>query len=143
MKFDAYKPGQGRLSRGIAAGGAGVLLLYGCYRAYWFLHSYVWAGTAMGGMEVPGIGTPLSPGLLITVALVLGSAYFVYYALNRPDLADLLIETESEMRKVTWPTLEEAKNSSLVVVVCVVVMALLITVFDMSLHWVFRLVGIS
>jgi preprotein translocase SecE subunit len=94
-------------------------------------------------MEVPGIGTPLSPGLLITVALVLGSAYFVYYALNRPDLADLLIETESEMRKVTWPTLEEAKNSSLVVVVCVVVMALLITVFDMSLHWVFRLVGIS
>ena len=143
MKFEIYKKGQGRLSRGIAAVGAGVLLLYGCYKAYWWLHGFVWSGTAIAGMEIPGFGTPLSTGLLITVALVVASALLVFYALNRPDLADLLIETESEMRKVTWPTLEEAKNSSLVVVVCVVIMALLITVFDMSLHWVFRLVGIS
>lgn len=143
MKFEIYKNGQGRISRGVAAAGAGILLLLGCYRFYWFLHSYVWASTPIAGIEIPGLGTPLSAALLISFAAVAVCGLLVFYAVNRPDLADLLIETESEMRKVTWPTFEEAKNSSLVVVVCVVIMAVLITVFDIVLRQVFTLVGIG
>lgn len=143
MKFEIYKNGQGRFARGAAAAGAGILLLLGCYRLYWFLHSYVWASAPIAGIEIPGLGTPLSAALLLALAAVVVFGLVVFYAVNRPDLADLLIETESEMRKVTWPTFEEAKNSSLVVVVCVVIMAVLITVFDAALRLAISLVGIG
>jgi preprotein translocase SecE subunit len=43
----------------------------------------------------------------------------LYRYLQRPKVADLLIETEGELRKVTWPKLEDVTNSSLVVVFCV------------------------
>jgi len=56
---------------------------------------------------------------LITLALLC----FLLWTLRRweqkPKIADLLIETESEMRKVTWPSMPEAVNSSIVVIVCV------------------------
>jgi preprotein translocase SecE subunit len=143
MKFEIYKKGQGALARWVAAIGGGVILLLGCYRCYWWLQSYVWASSPIGGIEIPGFGAPLNAALIVAILLVLGSALLVYYAVNRPDLADLLIDTEGEMRKVTWPTLEEAKNSSLVVIVCVVIMGVLITVFDALLRVAFTLVGIG
>jgi preprotein translocase SecE subunit len=39
--------------------------------------------------------------------------------LDKPKNADLLIDTESEMRKVTWPTFKDVVSSSLVVIFCV------------------------
>ena len=42
--------------------------------------------------------------------------------LESPKIADLLIDTETELRKVTWPSGQEVLNSSIVVVVCVVVL---------------------
>ena len=63
-------------------------------------------------------GLVLSPAWIL---FVLAAAwYFLYRWQQTPKVADLLIETEAELRKVTWPTMSEAINSSIVVIACVV-----------------------
>ena len=58
-------------------------------------------------------------GILVIVAVVAGM-WFLNRTLETPKNADLLIETENELRKVTWPTLDETVDGSVVVIVVVV-----------------------
>ncbi|MBL8692997.1 MAG: preprotein translocase subunit SecE [Planctomycetes bacterium] len=53
--------------------------------------------------------------------------------LNRPHVADLLIETEAELKKVTWPTMPDTASSSLIVLITVLVIFLLVAVYDFGL----------
>ena len=69
--------------------------------------------------EIPVLGVELTGGFLIATVLFAGGMYALYTWLERPKSADLLIETEQELRKVTWPTGGEVINSSIVVIVCV------------------------
>lgn len=122
----AYKPDQGRLVRLAAFWSLAILILYGCNSLHTELSSY-WPGDdgrpilgkAIAGLRIPILGADLSPALLIAL-LVLGAAWFLLHRWqNSPKIADLLIETEAELRKVTWPTMPEALNSSVIVIVCV------------------------
>jgi preprotein translocase SecE subunit len=120
----AYRSDQGRLARLAAFWSLGVLLFYGCVSLYRTL------SPAFGGKlstpftqsmkSIPVIGLPLNPALLITAVVLAGSWYALYRWQQTPKVADLLIETEAELRKVTWPTIPEAVNSSIVVIVCVI-----------------------
>jgi transcriptional antiterminator NusG len=65
------------------------------------------------------LGLSLNAALLIVVRCALGALWLLYRWHRTPKIADLLIETEAELRKVTWPTMPEAINSSIVVIVCV------------------------
>ena len=56
---------------------------------------------------------------LVTLA-VLGLV--IYLILNRPKSADMLIETENEMRKVTWPSGPETWTGTIAVITTVVVL---------------------
>ena len=60
--------------------------------------------------------------------------------LNRPASVDTLIDTEQELKKVSWPSKTEVRNATLVVVLVTFVMAILLFGFDRILQWVFRLV---
>lgn len=74
----------------------------------------------IGGIRLPVLGVNLSPAFLIA-AIVFGVGMWLLNRwLARPRYADLLIETETELRKVTWPTIEETINGSVVVILCVV-----------------------
>ena len=44
-----------------------------------------------------------------------------------------MIDTELELRKVTWPTMQEVINSSIVVIVCVVVLMVFLAGSDLVL----------
>jgi preprotein translocase SecE subunit len=119
----AYKSDQGRLARLIAFWSLAALVFYGCVSLRATLSSAF--GGKLGqpliaGMkQIPVLGLNFNAALLIT-AIVLGAAwYYLYRWQQTPKIADLLIETESELRKVTWPTIPEAVNSSLVVIACV------------------------
>jgi preprotein translocase SecE subunit len=59
-------------------------------------------------------------GLAVTVALML----------NKPSMADFLIATESEMKKVSWSSRAELMGSTMVVIGTIFVMAALITLAD-------------
>ena len=55
--------------------------------------------------------------------------------MNRQKAADMLIETESEMRKVTWPTFLDAWHGTLAVLVTVVFMGAFLAVSDVVLTY--------
>ncbi|MBL8862742.1 MAG: preprotein translocase subunit SecE [Planctomycetes bacterium] len=119
----AYKQDQGRYARLAAFWSLAILIFYGCTSLYTTLLGYfpnVMAKPLVAGMpKVPVLGVPLNPGMLIAAAVLGLSVWFLYRLLERPKQADALIETESELRKVTWPTVPEAVRSSVVVIACV------------------------
>lgn len=73
------------------------------------------------------ISTCIALGVLLVVALV------VYAVLNRPRIADALIETEAEMQKVTWPTWGEAWQGTIAVTFMVIVLFVFLTAADLVL----------
>ncbi len=144
MDLKVYKKGQGKLARGVAFGSIALLLLYGSRSFYWALDR--WTAPEAGGhgwpfrtwLEVPLLGLPVNPALVICLLLFSGLALATYVFLNRPKAADLMIETETEFRKITWPSWQEAFNSALVVIGTSLALAFLLFVFDMGLHQVFE-----
>jgi preprotein translocase SecE subunit len=60
--------------------------------------------------------------------------------MNRSAPTDFLVETETEMKKVTWPTKDEASNASLVVIGTVVVIGCLLALFDVVLNFLFKFI---
>ena len=120
----AYKKDQGRLARLAAFWSAAALVFYGCVSMHTLL-SGVFSG-ALGRpllasfKKIPVLGLNFNPALLITASILAAAWILLYRWQQTPKVADLLIETEAELRKVTWPTVPEAIQSSLVVIVCVV-----------------------
>lgn len=120
-----YKKDQGRMARMFAFWSLTLLCLFGCNSLYTVLSSRVDAldrALVDAVPEIPILGWPLNGAFVITTALFLGGAFLLLRYLERPKSADLLIDTESELRKVSWPTLDEVINSSVVVIILVVVL---------------------
>jgi preprotein translocase SecE subunit len=119
----AYKSDQGRLARLIAFWSLAALVFYGCVSLRATLSSAfggkLGAPLIAGMKQIPVLGLNFNAALLITGAVLAVAWYYLYRWQQTPKIADLLIETESELRKVTWPTVPEAVNSSLVVIACV------------------------
>lgn len=114
-----YKPEQGRLTRGIGFLLCSILWMYGCRTFYFFLH-WPWATGKMMEDVIPIINQPLNPAFIISCGLFVAGELVIIWFVNRPKLGTLLIETETEMKKVTWPSWGESFNSSLVVLVAVI-----------------------
>ena len=82
--------------RWCAAGAALAYMLFAALRWYGFM-----AG-ARTGLEV--FGLPVSVGQVGATVLALGGLVLVYYLFFvHPKISDFLIESEGELRKVTWP----------------------------------------
>ena len=115
-----YKKDQGRMARMTAFWILAILVFYGCnslYRELLLLSESL--AKPIGGLRIPVLGLDLSPALLIAGLVLSACLWLLWRWQNKPKNADLLIETESELRKVTWPTLEEAIQGSVTVIVCV------------------------
>lgn len=120
-----YKHEQGRMTRMAAFWTLAVLLFYGCHSLFsavqqWFPEAGL--GRPLGGIRIPVLGLDLSPALLIAGVVLAGGLFLLYRWQNKPKNADLLIETEAELKKVTWPTIPEAIGSSVVVIMTVVIL---------------------
>lgn len=119
----SYKGDQGRLARLAVFWALAILLFYGCVSLYRTL-SPAFGGTlatpfSASLKKIPVVGLPLNPAILITAVVLAAAWYGLYRWQQTPKVADLLIETETELRKVTWPTIPEAVNSSIIVIVVV------------------------
>jgi len=64
----------------------------------------------------------------------------LYFAFFHVKTGDLLIDTESEMRKVVWPTREEVRGSTIVVIATTFLLAISLYVIDLGLATLFQLV---
>ena len=135
MGLELYKAGQGKYARGIAyLLGAG-LIVFGGIRLY--------ATINVPGREwvkdIPLVGH-ISIYNTIALGVVLLGFLLLHLLLNRPSAVDALVDTEQELKKVSWPSKIEVRNATLVVVLVTFVMAILLYGFDRILQWVFRLV---
>ena len=138
--LEFYKKGQGSIARLLSLGGSLLLLLWSGRSLWVYLSGFTsLAGESATLVTVPTVGLDINIALLIAVVVMFASAAGVVWTLNRPRLVDLLIETEAEMKKVSWPSRQEAWNSSVIVVITVVVMMGLLFFYDYTLNKIFLL----
>ena len=138
----AYRKDQGRMARMTAFWSLAILIFYGCVSlrtelATTFAESL---GQPINGMRIPVLGLDLSPALLITAFVLALSLAMLYRWEQTPKNADLLIETESELRKVSWPSLDEAINGSWAVMLTVLVLMGFLAGIDFLLGRVARVI---
>jgi preprotein translocase SecE subunit len=130
----AYKQDQGRMVRMAVFWSIAVLLFHGCSslrRELAGRFSSTLGEPLFAALDrIPVLGIRLSGALLIAVVVFAGGLFVAYRWQEKPKNAELLIETETELRKVTWPTGQEVFNSSMVVVVCVVLLMAFLAAAD-------------
>lgn len=136
MNLEILKKGQGGRARGLAYLMSGGIVLYGAIALYATINR---PGANVYVSKLPVIGD-LSLYKLIAVAAFGIGLLLAHLFLNRATLVDLMIDTEQEMRKVSWPSRAEVQSSSVVVVVVTFILAMVLFGFDNLLQWLFRLV---
>ncbi|MCH2105501.1 MAG: preprotein translocase subunit SecE [Planctomycetes bacterium] len=121
-----------------------IFLFYGCVSLQRELTASFGGSLAqpIGGIRLPILGMDLSPAFLIVTSLFALGIFLFYRWLERPKQADTLIDTESEMKKVTWPTLSETMSGSITVIMTVLILMTILAAFDWALGrittaWVF------
>ena len=150
--FEVHKPGQAKLSRTIALLGGLFLIVWGCRSlvyelpSLWKVLGDAWNEILSGarpdeGWRVDLIVAETKFSLAATIALLAaivgGFAWF--RLLNRPKIADHLVDMESELRKVSWPSFADAWQSTLVVSGFTALIVVLVFVYDLTIKFVIDL----
>ncbi|MAB90146.1 MAG: preprotein translocase subunit SecE [Planctomycetes bacterium] len=63
----------------------------------------------------------------------------IHRFLNKPRSAEFLIETNEELKKVTWPSWADAKSSSMIVLGFMVFLAIFLWSSDLLFGFIFGL----
>ena len=122
MVFDIYKRGQGKYTRLCSAFAIAIIAGLGCLQLYKKLQ----AGDI--GLWVE---TMVPAGLFAVLA------FFAFWLVNKPSVADFLISAEGEMKKVSWSSRQEIAVSTFIVIVVVVLMAILLGTTDLGFRTLF------
>ncbi|HEU4338502.1 MAG TPA: preprotein translocase subunit SecE [Planctomycetota bacterium] len=121
------KGGQGRWARVGAYVGFGLIALYGAIALHklpglesrWFAGEFgLWQKKFLGALFT--VRPVLFPAIGFFLASMIGFHLFV----NRPRAAEFLIETQGELKRVSWPTRREWIGSTVVVLALVTVLSL-------------------
>ncbi len=138
------KPGQGGKVRFSAYVGIGAMALFGAYSLYMVPPaSSSWWGNLTAPLMIFGKALSLKPVLFPAAATFATVMLGVHLLLNREGWTDFLIETEGEIKKVSWPARKEYLGSSLVVVLVVAVVSAFLYFVDQGLSWLMRNSGIG
>lgn len=139
-----YKKDQGRMARMAAFWSLAALIFYGCtsLRAELAGRFPQSLGKPLIASfpELPVLGVQLSAAFLIVAALFTAAIWLLYRWVEKPKNADLLIETEAELRKVTWPTAKEVIGSSTVVILSVLFLMAFLAGADLLLARIARVI---
>ncbi|NLW96280.1 MAG: preprotein translocase subunit SecE [Xanthomonadaceae bacterium] len=99
-----------------------LLVVAGVFAFYWF--DGQWPGAARIAV--------------VAVAVVAAAAVFMTTAKGH-QTREFLYESRFELRKVVWPTRQEATRMTWVVILVVVIIALLLAGFDAVIQWLVKL----
>jgi len=121
--FEIYKKGQGTIARWVAALGLGALAGFGTYELYDTL------SVSTGNLSLAGTSVPWS--VLISGLVFVAAAILIAWLINLPKFVDYLIMSEIELRKVSWPTREELKRQTAVVIIALIVFSFVLWLADM------------
>jgi preprotein translocase subunit SecE len=74
---------------------------------------------------------------------VLLCAWLTFWMVNSPKMAEFLIMTESEMRKVTWPARKDVVNSTKVIILITLILGVMLWLVDLGFVELFHRIGLS
>lgn len=131
----SYRKDQGRYARMFAFWALVLLVAYGCFHGGGLSDLLDrWMGDSNPVYIDPfPILKTLKASTLIALGVLAVVAFVIHRILNRPKIADTLIDTESELHKVTWPSWGEAWQGTMAVTVMVVILFVFLTLVDLSL----------
>ena len=96
---------------------------------------------AVGGLVAfywfEGQWSAILRGALVVLGLVAGAAVFFSSSKGRQTL-EFLGEARFELRKVVWPTRQEAMRTTWVVIAAVILIALMLAGFDVVIQWLVK-----
>ncbi|MDX1966764.1 MAG: preprotein translocase subunit SecE [Planctomycetaceae bacterium] len=121
-----YKRNQGRLTRQLTAAAIIVTVALGAW--------------AMTQSILADLEEPVRLGIAGGV-LVLG-VWFAYRIVNFPVFADFLVDVEGELAKVSWPSREELKRATVVVLVTMFLLSFVLFAYDLLWKLILRAIGI-
>ncbi len=136
MSLEIYKKGQGKVARSCAYAIIGVLVAFGAIR---FHAAFNVPGEGVLVESVPVIGS-ITILKVAALALFLVGLLAMHVVLNGGKLVDMLIDTEQEMRKVSWPSWPEVKSATLVVVAVTFILGASLFGFDRVLRGLFSFI---
>ncbi len=90
------------------------------------------------GLPFGVLGREFSAAHIVAAVILLSSVVGVYFVVNRPRVADFLIEVEGELKKVSWPTRREVVGGTVVVLILVIVLAVYIYAADSVMAGIIR-----
>jgi len=137
--FVSYREDQGRHARMAAFWAVIFFLGFGCRFLHDILIQWPSLRRALGssptstGIRIPVVGVDLTPAFLVSMLIFCAGVLVVHRWQQRPKVADLLIDTEAELLKVSWPKGSEVWNASIVVIVSVVLLGGFLAVADIFL----------
>jgi len=140
LSFSVYKRNQGKVARQVTFAVLAITLATGIWRLAQLLPLW-FAG--MGESSLAAGGTAMSPDMgvlrfLVPGILLAAGLWFAYRLVNYPLFADFLIAVETEMTKVSWPSVDEVVRSSAVVIFLIFALAAILAAYDLFWWFVLR-----
>lgn len=130
MALAIRKPDQGYWTRVLSAVGAAVLVLA--------FVAWLWQQmTTITDQQTRFIAQTVT-----TITILLVSGVLIFWVMNKPAIVDFLIATDSEMRKVNWPTRKEITGSTWVVIIGMLLLAVILWVIDIAFLKFFQSINI-
>jgi preprotein translocase SecE subunit len=133
MGLAIYRKGQGKITRGVSAACLGLLLFIGCYQLYGFLVGFSWGQKPLFGFVIPIVEQPFNVGIIAATLVGVGVGGATYWFLNKKKAVDLLVDTETELKKVSWPSWPETLNSAIIVILAVAIIGVYLAIVDFFL----------
>lgn len=140
--MEPQKAGQGTLTRLVTWMVLILAVALGCVELYAWIQSPVDQPLVAGAWfrRLPFVAVPLSWKFLLCSVLGVGLLMGVRWSMHRPSMSTTLVETELEMKKISWPTKQESFNAMWVVVFVTVVLTATLAAFDGALHLILRFI---
>ena len=144
---EIYKEGQGVLVRRCAFWGLMLIIVWGGQSLYtWLFNTFDFSKVLLiergveplQGYRIPLLDQRFNWAFVIAWGMVLAASFVTWRLLMRPRTADFLIDTDTELKKVTWPSWKDAWNSSVIVIVFVIVLTCFLLISDYLLNFVFQ-----
>lgn len=127
VSTDLYQWKQGKVLRRSTAGAIVLACVLASQALY---HSVLYDNLGMTGAY-----------WVVAVINVVG-AWFAFRAINYPVFADFLIDVESEMAKVTWPTWAELQRATVVVLATMFLFSALLFGYDIAWQKFLEITGV-
>lgn len=104
----------------------------------WMLVALIVAGGVLGNSYYSDVSLAYRVPVLVVAALV--AVVIAVKTAKGAALWGLLRESVVEVRKVVWPTVQETHQTTLIVIIVVLIMAVILWALDSLLGWVASLI---